>query len=175
MPRPPCVNRPGGRYHRSMPASVIGTTVFGVVFWFASPVLVRAIGHVPRLRSRWWIVAGIAAVAVSWFLPSPILEEETATFMQHAVGGGLASVCVAFYIVSHVPDTTFVQRGLAALAVTSVLGVGNELLELGLDVVNGTRLTADAAWDLFANTVGAALSFLAIEAALGAVRQRRVS
>lgn len=156
-----------------MPASVIGTTLFGVVFWFGAPVVVRALKHTPRARARIWLILGIVAVAVSWYLPSPILSDETATFSQHAVGGGLASVCVAYYLLAHVPATSFLQRGLAALAVTSVLGVGNELLELALDEVRGTRLTADAAWDLLANTVGAAVAFLVIESGRRLFTRRR--
>lgn len=156
-----------------MPASVIGTTLFGVIMWFGSPAVVRAMGNTPKPHARWWLVVGIAAVAVSWYLPSPILAQETATFSQHAVGGGLASVCVAYYLLVHAEATTFLQRGLAALAVTSILGVGNELLELALDEIRGTRLTADAAWDLFANTVGAGASFLLIESLSAPFRRRR--
>lgn len=156
-----------------MPASVIGTTLFGFVFWVGAPLVVRALNHAPKARARIWLILGIIAVAVSWYLPSPILSEETATFSQHAVGGGLASVFVTYYLLAHVPSTSFWQRGLAALAVTSVLGVGNELLELALDEVRGTRLTADAAWDLFANTIGAAVAFLLIETGLALFRRPR--
>ena len=146
-----------------MPASVIGTTLFGIVFWFGAPLVVRALGYTPIARARVWLVLGIAAVGVSWYLPSPLFSNPTVTFSQHAVGGVVASLCVAYYLISHVPNTTFFQRGLAVLAVTSVLGVGNEMLELVLDEVRGTRLTADAAWDLFANTLGALIAFLVVE------------
>lgn len=156
-----------------MPASVIGTTLFGLVFWFGAPVVVRALGYAPKPRSRIWLVMGIASVAVSWYLPSPWFTDSTVTFSQHAVGGGVASACVAYYFISHVPSTTFIQRGMVVLAVTSVLGVGNELLELVLDEVRGTRLTADAAWDLFANTVGALAAFVAFELALSVFRRRQ--
>lgn len=146
-----------------MSASVLGTSVFGLVFWFGAPLVVRALGHTPRLLARWWLVAAIVAVAASWNLPSPWFAEHTATFSQHAVGGGLASVCVAYYLLHHGTELTVLRRGLAVLAVVSVLGVLNELLELLLDGLRGTRLAADASWDLFANTLGAALSFLLIE------------
>jgi len=155
-----------------VPASVIGTTIFGFVFWFGSPIVVRALGYTPNVRARVWLVMGIVAVAVSWYLPSPWLTDHTVTFSQHAVGGGVASVCVTYYLISHVPQTTFIQRGLAVLAVTSVLGVGNEMLELALDEVRGTRLTADAAWDLFANTLGALAAFLVLEAGRRVFRRR---
>ncbi len=146
-----------------MSASVLGTSLFGIVFWFGAPLVVRAFGHTPRLWARLWLVAAIGAVAVAWDLPSPFFTEHTATFSQHAVGGGVASVCVAYYLLHHAVEHTVIRRALAVLAVVSVLGVLNEILELLLDAVRGTRLAADASWDLLANTVGAVLSFLVIE------------
>lgn len=155
-----------------MPASLLGTSLFGLVFWFGAPVIVRALGHQPRFAARWWLIAAIAAVAISWDLPSSFFTEHTATFSQHAVGGGLASVCVAYYFLHHAENTTFLKRALAALAVVSVLGVLNEMLELVLDSVRGTRLAADASWDLFANTAGAALTFAMIEAGRAVLPRR---
>ncbi len=147
----------------------------GIVLWFGSPLVVRLLGHEPVSRRRSWIVASIAAVAVSWFLPSPWFAEHTATFSQHAVGGGSASALMTYYFLSHVGLGTFGRRALAVFAVTSVLGVLNELFELGLDEWRGTRLTADAAWDLLANTIGAAISFLVIELVLVAIGANRAS
>ena len=153
----------GLRYHPGMSASVLGTSLFGLAFWFGAPLVVRALGHSPRIRARGWLVAAIAAVAVAWHLPSPFFVDHTATFSKHAVGGGLASVCVAYYLLHHAEGTTLARRALAVLAVVSVLGVFNELFELVLDALRGTRLAADASWDLLANTMGATVAFGVIE------------
>jgi hypothetical protein len=114
-------------------------------------------------RSAWLPWVSVALWAVSWHLPHLPLPS-TDTFTQHAVGGGAACAVLARYLSDNLPLRPVVLRLGLAFVVSSVLGVLNELGELGADVLLGYELTGDASWDLLANTLGAAATALAIEA-----------
>lgn len=130
------------------------TVLFAAVFLVAPPVLLRLLGTSPRIRYHLWLVAASAAVAVSWSIPSPILSDYTSTFSQHLVGGGVSAACVAYYFMAHMNLPTWRHRLLFVTMVVATLGVGNEVVELGLDFVRDTGLRRDASFDLFANTLG---------------------
>ena len=134
-------------------------SVMGVVLWIAVPALLGTFGRSATRRSRSWLLAAIAAILISYFLPSPWLQANTETFSQHFVGGGIASALVAFALMVPFSIPKRLHRALLVLSVVSVLGVANELFELTVDVLFGTGAVADASWDLFANTVGAAAAF----------------
>jgi len=131
------------------------TLVFAAVFLIASPLALVIMGRSPRLRHHAWLLGASIAVGVSWDLPSPWFSEYTATFSQHLIGGGVSSGLVALYFIAHLPNPGLNYRFLAVLAVTSVLGVANEVFELALDLVRGTTLRYDASFDLLANMIGA--------------------
>ena len=139
------------------------TLLFAAVFLIGSPATLSLIGRSPKLRHLPWLVGAALAVAVSWDLPSPWFSEHTATFSQHLVGGGISSGLVAMYFIAHLPNPTARQRFLIVLAVASVLGVANEVLELGLDLMRGTTLRRDASFDLLANMIGALATWLISE------------
>jgi hypothetical protein len=120
-------------------------------------------GRSPKLRHLPWLAGAALAVAVSWDLPSPWFSEYTATFSQHLVGGGISSGLVAMYFIAHLTNPTTRQRFVLVLVVASVLGVANEVLELGLDLVRGTTLRRDASFDLLANMIGAMATWLVSE------------
>lgn len=139
------------------------TLLFAAVFLSGPPATLSLMGRSPKLRHVPWLVGAAVAVAVSWDLPSPWFSEYTATFSQHLVGGGVSSGLVAMYFIAHLPNPTARQRFLIVLVVTSVLGVANEVLELGLDLVRGTTVRLDASFDLLANMIGAMATWLASE------------
>ena len=139
------------------------TIVFAGVFMVIPPLLLRSVGKSPKLRPQIWLVGAAAAVGVSWWLPSPILSDYTSTFSQHLAGGGVSSALVAFYFMDHLRMPTWRHRLAMVLAVASILGVANEIFELWLDFNRGTRLRRDASFDLLANTVGALVTWVAVE------------
>jgi hypothetical protein len=147
------------------------TVLMAAAFWFGAPLVAAVLGARRPGGSRVWLAAAGLAVAVSWFVPSPLFAEHTETFSQHFVGGGVASACVAEYLSRELLAKTPPLRAIVALATVSILGVANEIVELGLDLVTGSRLTGDAAWDLLANTAGAAVAFVVIGAVRLAVRE----
>lgn len=139
------------------------TLVFAAVFMIGSPLALVIMGKSPRLRPLLWLVGASVAVGVSWDLPSPWFSEYTVTFSQHLIGGGVSSALVACYFIAHLSNAGLKNRFLTVLAVTSVLGVANEVLELGLDLVRGTSLRHDASFDLLANMIGAFGTWMVIE------------
>ena len=139
------------------------TLVFAAVILILPPLLLMSMGRSPKLRAHLWLVGAALAVAVSWELPSPWFSEYTATFSQHLVGGGTTSALVAMYFISHVSAPTWKHRLLIVVAVASILGVSNEVLELGLDLLRGTALRRDASFDLLANMIGSFVTWLGIE------------
>ncbi len=136
-----------------MPA--VMTVLIAGVFWFGAPLVVRALGGHAWCGARAWLTAAILAVGVGWFLPSPWFADQTQTFTQHLVGGGIASGLVGWYLIESLHVTTTPRRVLLILATVSVLGVANELFELVSDTYFGTFLGGDTPWDLLANTIGA--------------------
>lgn len=139
------------------------TLLFAAALLIGPPAALSLMGLSPKLRHLPWLVGAALAVAVSWDLPSPWFSEYTATFSQHLVGGGISSGLVAMYFVAHLAHPTARQRLLMVLVVASVLGVANEVLELGLDLLRGTTLRRDASFDLLANMMGATATWVVSE------------
>lgn len=136
----------------------------GVLGFVAVPRLGFRLGGAAAPRRAMllpWVSAGLFAVA--WVLPNPSLAH-TSTFTQHAVGGGAACAVAGLFIALNVGLRSSILRITFAYAVAAYLGVGIELLELAYDQLRGTSLSDDSAWDLFANSVGAVLVAVALEA-----------
>lgn len=139
-------------------------SVMGVIIWFGVPVLLRTFGREPDRRRRAWLIAAIACILVSYFLPNPWLQEYTLSFSQHFVGGGVASGLVGYYLIGHFAFESRFHRFLVVAALVSTMGVANELVELALDLAFGVGVVIDASWDLLANTVGAMVVVVTVEA-----------
>lgn len=101
-------------------------------------------------------------MVISTQLPNIHISNQTSTFQQHFVGGGMYSACVYIYA-----KQLFNWRPhwlidlLALFAWVSAFGVANKLVEfaflkLGLAHID----TADAYWDLLANTLGGFAGYL---------------
>lgn len=123
----------------------------------------------PQPASPWLpILAGILLV-ISIQLPDIHISNQTSTFQQHFVGGGMYSACLYLYAkqlgnwhLHGLPDL------FALFAWVSALGVANKLMEFTLLEMHLVHInTGDAYWDLLANTtgglVGYALFFMLIK------------
>ena len=151
---------------------LLALALVGVIGFVVVPRVGFALAKLPRperVPLQPWLSA--ALFTVSWLLPSPEVGG-TSTFTQHAVGGGAACAVAALYVALNTGlRWSFLRIGFA-YAAAAALGTGIELLELLHDEVRGTHLTADSAWDLLANSVGAVVAALALEAGLRALRGR---
>lgn len=97
--------------------------------------------------------------AISWYLPSPLINGMETQFTTHFVGGGLFCGFLWLYTKRALKwNGTWWLEALSLYATVSVLGVTNELFEFTITRLHLVRLSgADAWWDLVANTLGAAV------------------
>jgi hypothetical protein len=93
---------------------------------------------------------------VSIFLPNVHISDQTTTFQQHFVGGGMYSACLYLYAVQLFNWRLHWLVHLTVLfAWVSALGVANKLMEFAVLELHLAHIdTADAYWDLLANTLG---------------------
>lgn len=106
---------------------------------------------------------------ISWYLPSPLINGENTAFTTHFIGGGIFTGFVWLYIKQylHLPNRPLIDS-LSLFALVSTLGVLNELFELLLDTTGIHHMPlGDTSWDLFANTLGAAIFYLGFLALSG--------
>jgi glycopeptide antibiotics resistance protein len=104
----------------------------------------------------WLLIAAGAAIIASVFIPNIHISNETSTFQQHFVGGGVYAALVFIYI-EQLLDWRFhwFAELYVLFACVSALGVSVELAEftfihLGVKHIN----SGDTDWDLLANTLG---------------------
>lgn len=125
------------------------------------PYLVRYIPRFfPTLKlhdARSWLplVAGLLMI-LSTQLPNIHISNETSTFQQHFVGGGMYAACLYIYAKQLFQWQLHWLIDLVALfAWVSAFGVANKLVEFGFLKLGLAHIdTADAYWDLLANTLG---------------------
>lgn len=146
--------------------------LMGVACFVVVPRLGFAMAHAsPPARAAGlpWLAACLFVVA--WWLPNPDLEH-TRTFTQHAVGGGAACAVAGLWLALNLGVRSSALRVALAYAVAASLGTGVELAELAYDQLTGSSLSRDSAWDLFANSTGAVLTAVVLEAVLTAAKIR---
>jgi hypothetical protein len=99
---------------------------------------------------------------IAFFIPDIHISNETSTFQQHFVGGGLYCACLYFYLKQLMGwKFSWLIDFVLLFAFASAFGVANELLEFTLDKLNITQIhTGDTDWDLLANTLGAFTGFI---------------
>lgn len=114
-----------------------------------------------------YLLPAAACWEVAMQLPVIHISNETQTFGMHSFGGIVA--CILFYFALKAYRLTFDvwwQKPLMLYFFASGLGVLNELFELLLNktgVIVEPMHAHDTWWDLTANTLGAAVGFIAIE------------
>ena len=107
------------------------------------------------------ILAGILIV-VSTQLPNINISNQTSTFQQHFVGGGMYSACLYLYAKQIFNWKLYWLVDLLALfAWVSAFGVANKMMEFALLELHLANIyTGDAYWDLLANTLGGFIGYL---------------
>lgn len=107
------------------------------------------------------ILAGVLMV-VSTQLPTIHVSNQTSTFQQHFVGGGLYTACLYFYAKQLFRWRLYWLVDILALfAWVSAFGVANKLVEFVLLKLGLASIyTGDAYWDLLANTLGGFVGYL---------------
>lgn len=110
----------------------------------------------------WLPLLAAALFLVSYYIPTIHISNETDTFQQHFVGGGMYTACLFIYFQKLLRWNASFLVGLAGLfAWVSALGVANELFEFALVKLNITNIDIrDTSWDLFANTCGALAGYI---------------
>ena len=107
------------------------------------------------------IIAG-TLFFISFFLPDIHISNETSTFQQHFIGGGLYAGLLYYYVRNLLATHRIKWWHDAALLFmwVSALSVASELLEFFLLKSKLMYIdTTDTQWDLLANTLGAFVVF----------------
>jgi hypothetical protein len=133
------------------------------------PIIMKFIArYLPDVKfysgSTWLpILAGILIV-VSTQLPNIHISNQTSTFQQHFVGGGMYSACLYLYVKQVFNWKLYWLVDLLALfAWVSAFGVANKMIEFALlELKLANIYTGDAYWDLLANTLGGFVGYLLI-------------
>lgn len=99
---------------------------------------------------------------LSFFVPNIHISNETETFQQHFIGGGVFCTILFFYLAGIFKIKYNLLLGLIYIFLfTSALGAANELLEFSLQKLGIFDISMkDTSWDLVANTSGAISSFI---------------
>jgi hypothetical protein len=105
----------------------------------------------------WLPVLAAFLFIVAFFLPNIHISDETTTFQQHFVGGGMYTACLYIYFKKLLSwKLSLFVSFLVLFAWASTFGVATELLEFTLTKLNLAQIgTGDTDWDLLANTLGA--------------------
>jgi hypothetical protein len=137
--------------------TIIFILTLTIPYWF--PKLYGSKLH----RAPWWLLvfAGLLWV-FSGQLPDIHISRETNTFQEHFVGGGMYCACLFVYFLRALGlRLRWWSELLLLFAITSSLGVANELFEFIADKTNIIPIDiSDTSWDLIANTTGALAGFL---------------
>lgn len=150
------------------------SVVVPLIIFFSLPPMLEAVFRGPK-TSRWPLVIGGLCFFASWYLPSPLIQGQETQFMTHLVGGGIFTGFVWLYVKKHLRlELSAWLEILSLFALVSMLGVANELFELGLVQLGFARLSSiDAWWDLLANTLGALTFWLVYRAWRLVMRNQR--
>lgn len=130
---------------------------------FLLPRLIRNLNQRAEISpSPAWlaIVAGLFFFG-SFYLPDIHISNETDTFQQHFVGGGVYAALIFEYLWRLFGFRThLIAKMLLLFAFVSTLGVASELAEFTISHLRIMTInTSDTSWDLLANTTGAITGF----------------
>lgn len=138
--------------------------LFVLFVCIATAILPYILHKYTKLKNTSSYLPPIAAFLffIAFFIPDIHISDETTTFQQHFVGGGLYCACLYFYLKQVMSwKFSWLVDLVLLFAFTSAIGVANELLEFTLDKLNITNIhTGDTSWDLLANTAGALTGFV---------------
>lgn len=149
-------------YHSSMQIFHLISLLVPIAIAVGLPASLRRCGYANEKSHRWWLYAACILFAISWYLPSPLIEGRDTSFVTHFVGGGIFTALLWIYLKRSLGLNWHWALELAALfGLVSALGAINELAELFLVKTNLATITLDDTnWDILANTLGALLAWL---------------
>ncbi|MFZ1812298.1 MAG: hypothetical protein WAU02_02100 [Candidatus Saccharimonadales bacterium] len=141
-----------------MKGLILYTLVFPILVYGAVRYLDSRLGYKGDTRL---LIAACVLFAVSVYLPSPTIDGMDTQWWTHMVGGGVFCGLIWVYYRRKFARHSWAYELVQLLALTSFLGVVNELYELAAYVyLNGSPI-ADTSWDLLANTLGAMTLYIA--------------
>jgi len=127
------------------------------------PKLLRAYSANER-KFRVFLYVSLILFAVSWYLPSPLIDGQNTSFSTHFVGGGMFTAFFWEYIRRSLKlKIHLLLDGFLLFCLVSGLGAINEIFELVAVLGDFYTITlTDTSYDIFANTLGASLVWLGI-------------
>lgn len=133
-----------------------------VLVYVSAPWIVARFGGDAR---RYQPLLRVACLVffVSWYLPSPLIDGADTSFTTHFVGGGIFTGLLWLYLKKSLDwrDVWWVEA-FSLFALVSALGAINELFELLTVRIGISHIPLnDTNWDILANTLGAALVYVA--------------
>lgn len=119
-------------------------------------IVARRVATYYKLKSNNLLLAAACLLfGVSIVLPSPQIHGENTEFMTHFFGGGIFMGLIWLYFKPLLPSRVWWHDLIWLYALTSALGVLNELYELfSFEMGLNAKPLTDTSWDLFANTLG---------------------
>lgn len=132
-----------------------------LILFLVVPFIVRKLGSESEVYKK-WLIAACLLFFISWYLPSPLIDGEDTSFTTHFLGGGVFTGLLWYYLKKSLKwKSHWLVEIFSLFALVSTLGAMNEIFELFLREVGLSRISlTDTNWDLLANTLGAALSYL---------------
>src|SRR5690242_15585359 len=116
-----------------------------VIFTFLPLVMKWLLGKEPP--RDFLLLAACALFAVSWYLPSPLIDGMNTQFTTHFVGGGVFCGLLWLYVKRNLRwKAPWWLDALSLYATVCVLGVTNELFEFTLSRLHVISLTARDTW-----------------------------
>lgn len=113
-------------------------------------------------EGRRLLLLACIAYAVSWYLPSPLVNGQDTSFGTHFLGGGVFSGLLGLYLCrAKGLQMSWQWEAVLLFALVSALGSLNELFEVllwSLDLMPEGIL--DTSWDIVANTLGATAFYM---------------
>lgn len=145
--------------------------MFAIFVYFSIIIPIVLAVAVPRVIAyykkddrpyRWMLYLACLLFAVSWYLPSPLIDGMDTSFTTHFVGGGIFTGLVWWYLKQSLAwQSQWLVEVFSLFALVSALGCINELAEVVLVYTEIATITlADTSWDIVANTSGAFLMYV---------------
>lgn len=134
---------------------VISFAVPTAIFTFLPMAMKWLFGKEPPRDTL--LFSACALYAISWYLPSPLVDGANTQFTTHFLGGGVFCGLIWLYVKRNLHwNAPWWLEATSLYATVCTLGVTNELFEFALWRLNITGLSGgDTWWDLVANTLGA--------------------
>ncbi len=140
--------------------------------FIAASLLVRKFNGNTRYTRL--LIFSCLLMCASWYLPSPLIEGNDTAFTTHLIGGGVFTGLLWLYLkLSLKLQGAWHIEVVSLFALVSMLGVLNELFEIGLYTLNIMKTINDTSWDLLANTLGVVIFYVGYAVFVGITRSRR--